>query len=358
MAGEEENTLETFNSFQSFSVAEVEAPITGYEIVEARKRFTVFKINVQLGDGRSWFVFRRYSDFMKLDQELKALIPEFPGTLPPKRYLGDNFDPNFLEMRKNGLQTYLQSVLDSNGAMTTEPVTEFFCFNDPPGPYDSLEESRALIENLEDNLTDLRNRIAQLQSETKLAKSQLRQAQSQKHALIVALRAERVLNGKSAHDNDDESLLLEYSGLAEVETLDLHKFARDNARDNEEVLTNARFKPRYRSNSGKGRLPFSTAASQWDITNIEVSEGFQNSRRDVLMGRQYRSISDLRPRTHKPDKKRHISHLPSNGKTQTSTLDSFMRQSTEALNQIRQSVRQTFGFGESESEKKTSEVKS
>ena len=103
-------TFESFDSFQSVSRVEIQASITGYELVEARKRFTVFQINIQPGNGRNWFIFRRYSDFMKLDQELKELLPEFPARLPPKKYLGDNFDPQFLELRKNGLQTYLQCV--------------------------------------------------------------------------------------------------------------------------------------------------------------------------------------------------------------------------------------------------------
>lgn len=362
MAGEDENTdqftLESFRSFQSVTTGEVQAAITGYEIVEARKRFTVFQINVQPGNGRSWFLFRRYSDFMKLDQDLKELFPEFSAKLPPKKYFGNNFDSEFLEMRKENLQTYLQCLLCNQRVLSSQASTKFFCFDDPPGPYDSLQESRALIESLEDNLIDLRNRIVQLESEMKLAKSQLRQAQSQKHALLVALRAERVLNGKCAHDNDDQSLLQEYNALAEVKTLDLRKFARDNARDQEEILSQTNLKPRYRSYRGRGAFPLSSSASQWDITNIEVSEGFKQAKSDILLWRQYRSISDLRPRAHTTEGKRNTSHLPNCGKKEVSTLNSFLRQSTEALNQIRLTVRQKLGNSKTESQKKVPEVNS
>ena len=58
-----------FQSFQSINEVEIQAPIVGYEVVEARKRFTVYQIFVQLGNERNWHVFRRYSDFVRMDEE-------------------------------------------------------------------------------------------------------------------------------------------------------------------------------------------------------------------------------------------------------------------------------------------------
>lgn len=143
-----------FESFQPIEELDIHAPIVGYEVVEARKRFTVYQIFVQLGGERSWHVFRRYSDFIRLDEGLRKLFNDFHGILPPKKYFGDNFDPAFIEMRKQGLQEYIDNVIIRQEVISAQPAVEFFCFDDPPGPHDSLEESRAFIETLEDSERD------------------------------------------------------------------------------------------------------------------------------------------------------------------------------------------------------------
>lgn len=92
-----------------------------------------------MGDG--WFVFRRYTDFLRLNRRVSRRIrprhPElcsvddfwlylkfcccwclqlksaFPGlrlVLPPKKWFGDNFDPEFLEDRLLGLQAYVTNI--------------------------------------------------------------------------------------------------------------------------------------------------------------------------------------------------------------------------------------------------------
>ncbi|KAJ7379293.1 Sorting nexin-16 [Desmophyllum pertusum] len=325
-----------FESFQTIEELDIHAPIVGYEVVEARKRFTVYQIFVQLGSERNWHVFRRYSDFVRMDEGLRKLFSDFHGILPPKKYVGDNFDPTFIEMRKLGLQEYIDNVIIRQDAISAQPVVEFFCFDDPPGPYDSIEESRAFIETLEDTVNDMRNRQNELASEIRLVKSQLRQSQAQKQALLIALRSERVLNGKPSHDNDDTQLMSEYSRLPEVAQLnDFKHFSRSNLRINEET---SRQTHRLRSN----RFPTSTTASQWDI-RVETAEGLQAKRTPSLAGRRTRSTSDLsHPRNYR---KRNSTHLPSKSGSRgnLTLLDKFMTQSTEALQFIRNSVRQKLG---------------
>ena len=334
-SNDSEDNGNTFESFQPIEEIDIHAPIVGYEVVEARKRFTVYQIFVQLGGERNWHVFRRYSDFVRMDEALRKLFTDFHATLPPKKYWGDNFDPSFIEMRKQGLQEYIDNVLIRQEVITSQPAAEFFCFDDPPGPYDSLEESRAFIETLEDTVTDMRTRQSELQSEIKLVKSQLRQSQAQKQALLIALRSERVLNGKPSHDDDDAQLLSEYSRLPEVAQLDFKLFSRSSSRVNGEhsrQQTN-----RLRSS----RFPTSTAASQWDI-RVETTEGLAK-RTSSFTGRRTQSTSDL---THSQNyRKRNVSHLPSKSSSRgnLTLLDKFMTQSTDALQFIRDSVRQKLG---------------
>ena len=85
-------------------------PIVGYEIVEKRQRFTVYKIHVQK-QARSWFIFRRYSDFERLNEKLMASFPSIKLHLPPKRRFGDNFNPDFIAGRAQGLQNFIRTIL-------------------------------------------------------------------------------------------------------------------------------------------------------------------------------------------------------------------------------------------------------
>lgn len=334
MATQNNNDTEVENPEEQRNDQDIRAPIVGYEIVEARKRFTVYQISVTLNDGRNWFVFRRYSDFARLDENLrKSFEVGFPDiSLPPKRYLGDNFSDIFIEMRKRSLQRYLDVVLAREDICWTQPVVEFLCLDDPPGPYDSLQESRAFIENLEDTVGDLKQKYDDLNSELRLAKAQLRSTLSHRRALLVALRAERVLNGKSAFDNNDIALMLEYKGNPEVNQLDLKNFGKE-----EQIL-----KSRQSLRNCQAR---SSIASQWDL-RLASRQNSRDSTSSDTGNRRARSVSDL-PST---SQRRQSAprHLPSNDSGNMSVLDKFMRQSTDALHQIRQSVRQKLGKWENE----------
>ncbi|XP_041457404.1 uncharacterized protein LOC121409558 [Lytechinus variegatus] len=127
---------------------ELYVPISGYEVMEQRAKFTVFKLNVQKTATEGYFIFRRYTDFTRLNMKLKILYPCFRLALPPKRWFGNNFDPIFLEDRMLGLQAFLNNITGHKEIRKSAPVKEFLCLNDPPGPHDSLEESRVMVESL------------------------------------------------------------------------------------------------------------------------------------------------------------------------------------------------------------------
>uniref|UniRef100_A0A0B7ALR2 PX domain-containing protein n=1 Tax=Arion vulgaris TaxID=1028688 RepID=A0A0B7ALR2_9EUPU len=100
----------------------IQVPIVGHEIVESRTRFTVFKIHVKVqGDDSGWFIFRRYSDFVHLNDQLKILYPNFRLSLPPKRWFRSNFDFDFLEERLLGLQAFVHNVTGHSDICNSKP---------------------------------------------------------------------------------------------------------------------------------------------------------------------------------------------------------------------------------------------
>lgn len=153
--------------------AEVRVPIVGYEIMEERAKFTVFKIKVQRTEGDSWYVFRRYTDFVRLNERVKKRFPGLSLALPPKRWFKDNYDKNFLEDRLLGLQAFVDNCTSHKDICNSKPVREFFCFDDPPGPHDSIEESRVYCESLEDSVSTFRTIMDAKNREIELLKEQL-----------------------------------------------------------------------------------------------------------------------------------------------------------------------------------------
>ncbi|XP_058494722.1 sorting nexin-16 isoform X1 [Solea solea] len=151
------------------SQQEEERPITptvlGYEVMEERAKFTVYKVLVRKTPDESWVVFRRYTDFSRLNDKLKEMFPGFRLSLPPKRWFKDNYDSDFLEDRLLGLQAFLQNLVAHKDISNCLAVREFLCLDDPPGPFDSLEESRAFCETLEESNYRLQKEVLEKQRE-------------------------------------------------------------------------------------------------------------------------------------------------------------------------------------------------
>ncbi|XP_034998322.1 sorting nexin-16 isoform X1 [Hippoglossus stenolepis] len=154
-----------------------ERPITptvlGYEVMEERAKFTVYKVLVRKTPDESWVVFRRYADFSRLNDKLKEMFPGFRLSLPPKRWFKDNYDTDFLEDRLLGLQTFLQNLVAHKDISNCMAVREFLCLDDPPGPFDSLEESRAFCETLEESNYRLQKELVEKQREITSLKRRL-----------------------------------------------------------------------------------------------------------------------------------------------------------------------------------------
>ncbi|XP_055955677.1 sorting nexin-16 isoform X2 [Patella vulgata] len=152
---------------------QLRVPILGHEVMESRSKFTVYKIEIERDGFDKWFVFRRYNDFYQLHEKLKEIFPNFRLALPPRRWFRSNYDKEFLEERTLGLQAFLNNITGHGDICNCKCVRDFFCFDDPPGPHDSLEESRALCENLEETVYNLRKELSEKEEEVEILQEEL-----------------------------------------------------------------------------------------------------------------------------------------------------------------------------------------
>ncbi|KAL1928324.1 hypothetical protein VTP01DRAFT_2680 [Rhizomucor pusillus] len=79
------------------------------------KPHTVYKVEVHAA-VRNWFVWKRYSDFTKLHNQLTSIFPKNPPpvSLPAKRIFPSTFsNPEKVEDRRRGLEDYLRGILSS-----------------------------------------------------------------------------------------------------------------------------------------------------------------------------------------------------------------------------------------------------
>ncbi|GBP65690.1 Sorting nexin-16 [Eumeta japonica] len=138
----------------------LQIPIVGYEVMEERARFTIYKLKVEDDKtDQSWLVFRRYTDFVRLYSRLRAEKPNLMLPLPGKRLFRDNFDPTFLEERVRGLQMFVNTILKK---LPNHPlVREFFCLDEPPQALSYQPEVQAVYGALEDSITALKLQVKQ-----------------------------------------------------------------------------------------------------------------------------------------------------------------------------------------------------
>ncbi|PAA51490.1 hypothetical protein BOX15_Mlig032250g2 [Macrostomum lignano] len=95
------------------------------------KEYVEYILKVNRGDSDSWKVYRRYNDFVSLDNVLKISGYELP--LPPKKWVG-NKGREFVATRQKELQNYVNVLLSIPLLEQSFPVKQFldpdnYCFN-------------------------------------------------------------------------------------------------------------------------------------------------------------------------------------------------------------------------------------
>ncbi|KAL4235067.1 Sorting nexin-16 [Mactra antiquata] len=197
----------------------VRVPLVGFEVMEQRAKFTVFKLHVHKGKHDNWFVFRRYSDFVQLQESLHKLFPMFRIPLPPKRWFRNNYEKEFIEDRMLGLQAFVDSILCHTDLCNSVPVQEFFCFSDPPGPHDSVEESRAYCDELEQSVYNLRKQLHSKDTEIEILRDELNLYKSQVEMLTKALRDTNASGATNGIGNNGITELSLSCSLAECDLM-------------------------------------------------------------------------------------------------------------------------------------------
>ncbi|XP_019507519.1 PREDICTED: sorting nexin-16 isoform X2 [Hipposideros armiger] len=178
--------------------------ILGYEVMEERAKFT-----------------------------LKEMFPGFRLSLPPKRWFKDNYNTDFLEDRQLGLQAFLQNLVAHKDIAHCLAVREFLCLDDPPGPFDSLEESRAFCETLEETNYRFQKELLEKQKEVESLKKLLDEKQVRIDTLESRIRALCLEPEDSLHlsgTQEEQILKVESSALElDQEVLDAESRANNKS---------------------------------------------------------------------------------------------------------------------------------
>ncbi|KAG1664810.1 Serine/threonine-protein kinase Sgk3 [Nymphon striatum] len=129
--------------------------ITKSETWEKHKKFTVYKVAVNSG-GKSWFIFRRYNEFNKLFDVLKKQMPGFHMKLPGKKLFGNNFDPEFIKARREGLDNFIQKIMSDSALYNHPEVKTFLLLDNPKNCHEEeIEETSEDGVQIDDKLVDL-----------------------------------------------------------------------------------------------------------------------------------------------------------------------------------------------------------
>lgn len=82
--------------------------------------------------GLYWFVYRRFTDFQRLNDKLRSKHPNLDLSLPAKSFFDNVFSPMFIEKRQLGLQLYLNRLMSSRELLKDLAVRRFLCIDEPP----------------------------------------------------------------------------------------------------------------------------------------------------------------------------------------------------------------------------------
>ncbi|XP_017078689.1 uncharacterized protein LOC108112870 [Drosophila eugracilis] len=169
--------------------AVLRVPIIGYEVMEERARFTVYKLRVENPETNDcWLVMRRYTDFVRLNGKLKQTFPNLTLMLPRKKLFGDNFNAVFLDNRVQGLQIFVNSVMAKEELRKCKLVREFFCLDEPPSYSESMEECRAIFEAQEETIVHLKLQIQNKNDLILSLQQKLREEMNEKDQLREAMK--------------------------------------------------------------------------------------------------------------------------------------------------------------------------
>lgn len=150
---------ESDNSLYGRSVIKIKAIQVGHE--DDGKEFAIYVIEVSRNAGEkmpaaSWIITRRYSEFHELHQRLRSKYPSVRHLDFPRRRVVMKLQSDFLQKRRQALETYLQELLLLPDVCRSRELRAFLSQSviKPGGDYSDELDKKDMMTRLYDSVTD------------------------------------------------------------------------------------------------------------------------------------------------------------------------------------------------------------
>ncbi|KAK2148007.1 hypothetical protein LSH36_521g00004 [Paralvinella palmiformis] len=119
--------------------------------VKKDKKHMIYKVVVVYSNDQSWFIYRKYNEFLNLYDKMKKLFPDADLKLPGKK-LFSSLDPHFMRHRREGLNDFVQKLVTHPGLSQHSDVQAFL--NIMPSHQHSSTDEEELVESGEQSGKD------------------------------------------------------------------------------------------------------------------------------------------------------------------------------------------------------------
>lgn len=150
---------ESDNSLYGRSTIKIKAIQVGHE--EDGKEYAIYVIEVSRNAGEkmpaaSWIIARRYSEFHELHQRLRSKYPSVRHLDFPRRRVVMKLQSDFLQKRRQALETYLRELLQLPDVCRSRELRAFLSQSviKPGGAYSDELAKKDMMTRLYDSVTD------------------------------------------------------------------------------------------------------------------------------------------------------------------------------------------------------------
>ena len=107
--------------------------VAGYGLCQTSQPYSVYVVCVQQENFQAWNVYRRYTSFVELSQQVKAL---YPDTVDLPTVDGESLNFEALDQLRSALDKWLRSVINNLMILRTQSMYQFLCADaNMPPPY-------------------------------------------------------------------------------------------------------------------------------------------------------------------------------------------------------------------------------
>ncbi|KAI1288393.1 Serine/threonine-protein kinase Sgk3 [Halotydeus destructor] len=110
----------------------INAVISNSDVIDSTistsKKHIIYRVDVTY-NGKTWTIYKRYSEFAALHETLRKQVPSSNLKLPGKKLFGNNFSMSFITIRKLGLNDFMQKILSDNRLSSHPSVVGFLALD-------------------------------------------------------------------------------------------------------------------------------------------------------------------------------------------------------------------------------------